>query len=340
MNKADTNNNKKVESCTDSTDSAKTSSTKDSEKVPIEQSASKDDQNANNIDAVVIDQERKPSNMLQQQQQHIPNVFEDDIFDFLDSIKNSSNKTGSLNKTNVQNELNNGLEKSRALETGAIPKNSWRNSSNGNTQTAHIEQWRQNTNKATSKSTNQVQVPNTQSIIQNGAIYTGIGIRPCPTYELNNMYLKFPHLNSEKVPNPLKPSQSHKTRLNVTNNAQNISNRIDKVNAKGDISSCQRNNLSSLLASNKNLLAHRGRSSSSIDIRGVSKSSVSPQQRNDQKLSSQQKIQSKDDKRSGGAIPKQLNRNGIQSNNSKPPNSLDEVLESPIDTKKLESKNF
>lgn len=31
-------------------------------------------------------------------------------------------------------------------------------------------------------------------------------MKPCPTYELNNLYKKFPHLNPQKVANPLKPT--------------------------------------------------------------------------------------------------------------------------------------
>lgn len=341
MNITDTNNNKNVESCKGSTNGVKTLSKDSDNNVLTEQldSSSEEHQDAHTDDAA-IDRERKLSNTLQQ---NIPNVFEDGIFDFLDSMKNSGNESEKLNK----------FPKAKALETGAIPKYSWRSSSNGNTQTAQVEQWRQNTNtdksnhNSTPKSTLQAQAPVIQSIIQNGAIFTGVGIRPCPTYELNNMYLKFPHLNSAKVPNPLKPLQ------NSTNNARNKSAEFDKMSAERATSSRElkakkshsvhgsreMHELSSQSVSNKNSLAHRGRSSSSIDLTVVSKANHLTKQKDDHKLLTQKKTQSKNDK-SSGAIPKQLNRNSAQMNVNGSPNSLDEVLDCPVDAQKLKSKRF
>lgn len=336
MNKADTNNNKQAGSCENLTIGAKPL-LKDSDQVPIEptdsSSATKFDRNPRTNVAVAAanDQERDPSQVLQQKQQTL-DVFGDDIFAFLDSRNNPGNEAKHLNKPNVKNELNNGHEKTRELETGAIPKNSWRNSSNGNNQTAHTEQWRQKTNTDRTNH-NATKNSNAQDTVRSAAVYSGTGIRPCPTFELNNMYSKFPHLNSEKVPNPLKPAQTHRARLNGT------------TNGAGDSSSRQRNSSSSSSAAalNKNSLAHRGRSLSSIDMTtGAAKAAAdSSQRKNDQKFPAQQKTQSKDVKNGGGgAIPKQPNRYGVQLNNTKLPNSLNEVSDSLIDVPKLESKRI
>lgn len=353
MNKADTNNNKKVE-----TNGGKTSS-KDSHNnnvLPEQLNNALEEHQDVHINDAGRDRERKLSNILQQ---HVLNVFEDGIFDFLDSMNNSGNVA---EKPNVKNEQNNEFSRAKALEAGAIPKHSWRSSSNGNTHTAQAEQWRRNTNDVkpnqytTPKSTLQTQVPNTQSIIQSGATFTGVGIRPCPTYELNNMYLKFPHLKSEKVLNPLKPSQTHKPMRMPTSshNAQNNSVGFDKVNKEcatnfrdqrvkksNSVHGSKEvheltNSLSSLNASNKNTLVHRGRSSSSIDLTCVPNST---QKKDVRKPSAQHKSQSTDDK-SKGAIPKQLSRNSTEVNINESRNSLDEVKDSPVDAQKLESKCF
>lgn len=354
MNKNDTNNNKNVESGKSLSVSRKTSSI-DSDKVPTSyqlDNALKNDENAHTNGTAAIDRERKLSNTSKQQL--ILNVFEDDFFEFLNSREHSGNATEQLNKTNAKSELNFESEKPKAVETGAIPKNgSWRSGSNGNVQAPRrVEQWRQNSNTdqtvnhnaASSKLTNQGQALNTRDIIQNGAIFTGVGIRPCPTYELNNLYLKFPHLNSEKVPNPLKPSQSHKTRLNGTTTAQNSSTvqmqNPNKTNRERRTISRERNQTppsSSSSATNKNSLANRGRSASSIDILGTS-----TQRKNDHKPPAQQKNQSKDDKSNGGAIPRQPNKLAVLLDNSKSFTRLYpiEVPNNPIDTEKLKSKRF
>lgn len=80
--------------------------------------------------------------------------------------------------------------------------------------------------------------PITDSIVQNGAVLTGGDMKPCPTYELNNLYATFPHLNPNKVPNPLKPVPMHEipslsnAKAQSNNKTSGLQNLFDKVNAK------------------------------------------------------------------------------------------------------------
>lgn len=284
---------------------------------------------------------------VEKKQQHIPNVFDNDIFDFLDSIEKSNNEAALL--LNVKDQLDNESQKAKPFGTGAIPKTSWRVRSNENTRPAQVEQWRQNTNAnkqnhsstpdqlMRSKSAFQTQATLTQSVIQNGATLSGAGMRPCALFELNNMYTKYPHLNKEKVPNPLKPTQAQKTTQNDTN-GKRVKNSNEKT-AKTSNSARNLKQMSELTYSlsslpalkNKSLSASRGRSSSSNNLVGSEKSTDSGQQKGIHKSPM-------DDKKKG-AIPKQPNRNGTQLMNSNETTIVsDEAMAHSVDAEKLKSK--
>lgn len=130
----------------------------------------------------------------------IPNVFDDNIYDFIESI-------------GKQGQVSEPLKGNEPLKQNEPPKFSWRNRTNEQpVASAPIGQWRAKKDDVPMTST-PVTTNNpkpiipvvTQSIIQNGAVLTGAGVKPCATYELNNLYLKFPYLNPNKVANPLKP---------------------------------------------------------------------------------------------------------------------------------------
>lgn len=317
MNKSDTNNNEKLDSCNGSSIDEEVIPSINPEKIGTK----RDVQNTYKTCAT-IEPEQKRSNSLQHPQ-HIPNVFEDDIFDFLASRENPNN----------ENELNGESPKTKGIATGAIPKTSWRSGSNGNSShTARVvEQLRQisiDTDQSKKNgTTHQANAPSAHGIIQNGAVFTGVGIRPCATYQLNNMYDKFPHLNAGKVANPLIPPQTHKPRQIGTNNAQNTPAGLDKMNRRRETGSRDRNNLRSSAASNGNALVRRGHSST--DLTSVSKANDSTQRKNEHKMPAQP---------NGGAIPKQLNKTSAQPNLNKSPQiSADAVSDTLIDSEKLKS---
>lgn len=152
----------------------------------------------------------------------IPNVFGDNIFDFIESMGNKQSNNHSAEAT-------------------ATRTVSWREKSNE----APVEQWRQKNDvkTATAQPTSTATEPAkrtapalvTKSIIQNGAILTGAGVKPSPTYDLNNLYINFPHLNPNKVPNPLKPAQDLKRHSNIGNGhgtkmSPGLQNLFDKSN--------------------------------------------------------------------------------------------------------------
>lgn len=328
MNNSDTNNNAKVESRKSlSIDEAISSNEKVRTEPLHDSSTSNDDQNTSKSDAT-LERERKLSNSSQHQQ-NIPNVFEDEIFDFLATRDISNNETGKLNETKVKNGLNNESKRNKEIETGGIPKNTWQSSSNGKSQTAHVGGMRRNSVDTTSKS-NHTNSSSTNGITQSGAVFTGVGIKQCVTYQLNNMYDKFPHLSAGKVPDPLIPPQTHKTRQIGAINARNTPAGFDKANRRRDTRSRDRNNLSSSSASkNDNSLVRRGHSST--DLTSASKAIDSTQQKNDYKPTAQP---------NGGAIPKQLNRSCVQKDSNKSPNSVDGVSDTLIDSDELKSKEF
>lgn len=189
------------------------------------------------VDAVKENKEMWTSSQSNTQSNVIPNVFDDGIYEFIESIGKSNidlpnvpkaNETSS--KVTELSKLNNskyGFNKDSS--TPKVSPESARQSSLLSWRERPNERWRVERNDcdSISRSAKIVQsveetvpvseskrqtmasnvTPNliTQHIIQNGAILTGVGVKPCPTYELNNLYNKFPHLNPNKVPNPLKP---------------------------------------------------------------------------------------------------------------------------------------
>ncbi|XP_055299892.1 uncharacterized protein LOC129567252 [Sitodiplosis mosellana] len=74
--------------------------------------------------------------------------------------------------------------------------------------------------------------PVTKSIIQNGAVLSGAGVKPCATYELNNLYIKFPHLNPNKVANPLKPVPLKDVKRPAATNKDGKTQKIDDPKLK------------------------------------------------------------------------------------------------------------
>lgn len=158
---------------------------------------------------------------------HIPNVFEDNIFHFLDSMEKQKNIT-----SHEQNNSNKGLSKD--VPSATI---SWRVSSNGNTVATKTDSTKPTiaVNDRTSLNNPTKPKPLTQSIIQNGAVLTGAGLKPCPTYELNNLYNKFPYLNPNKVPNPLKPIPLQDVNLSP---GKNIERKLQNTNLKGTGRKC------------------------------------------------------------------------------------------------------
>lgn len=230
--------------------------------------------------------------------QQFPDVFGNGIFEYLDSL-NKSEKAEP--RTNSQN-----------TET-----NSWRTRSNETQQTAKTEQWRRNTNSdklnhnpiidplKRSKPSDHTRSSRAQSTVQNGAKLTGVGIRPSPTYQLNNMYEKFPHLNPNKVPNPLKPTQSSTKEL-----------------------SWRTNSMSSLaqISNERTLDANRQRWPSSNNLATNS---------------AQHKIQSKDGNKTG-AIRKKRSTNDAQvadiNGSTNTCDSKPTPIDSSVDASKLKSK--
>lgn len=142
----------------------------------------------------------------------------------------------------------------------------------------------------------EISVPITKSIIYNGAVLTGPGVKPCPTYDLNNLYVKFPYLNANKVANPLVPvplaDVKRSTQQKPDTSSQKMAGRLqelfDKVNAtRGHGNGIQKSELTNSLLSLPNFLATNvsstteqtnaaarrmpERSASSINLDGISK---------------------------------------------------------------------
>lgn len=251
-------------------------------------------------------------------QQHIPDVFADDIFGFIDSMVKPN-----------KHESN-----SEAPRAGAIPVNSWRARSSESPQVVKVEQWRQNTNSVRPNH-NSTSDPIIRPKSTQPTRFSGAEIRPCPPYELNNMYQKFPHLNAEKVPNPLKatpkPAQnstkkmpdnkpaknSHEQRAKTSNSARGLQN-MSKLTGS----------LSTLIGSAK-VLANQGRSSSSTNLAGAKRSTDSTQPKN----------QSEDGKIKGAISKQQQNRSVDRLVNvDESSKSLDDVIDNPVDANRLKSK--
>lgn len=164
----------------------------------------------------------------------IPNVFEDNIFEFIDSMGKQSTETSKSGSPISKNGFN----------TVPMESNNWRARSNETDRPPPREQWRRldcevlpNPNQTkhfaapgTSMPILQIKpmqpIHDTKSIIQNGAILTGAGVKPCPTYDLNNMYLKYPHLNPNKVLNPLKPASMQQSNGRTSQNSASGSDRM------------------------------------------------------------------------------------------------------------------
>lgn len=248
-------------------------------------SDSNNNRNQNGIPEKIESFRGDENEMLEQNQSEsvtmkIPDVFGDNLFDFLDSMgKNTS-----------------GNKKRNDKPSSTNPIQSWRN--------------REPTQFPLAKQTPQMPTKPaliTHSIIQNGAVYTGAGIKPSPTYDLNNLYIKFPYLNPDKVPNPTKPPPLKKSPdySHTKNNSQSASNQSKdnrrqsslNGNRTGGISkSSLANSLMSLPTfTNKtvdktphNQSSNRqmpGRSSSSISLVGVPKANVSNSQNSAHKQS-------------------------------------------------------
>lgn len=297
----------------------------------------------------------------------IPNVFDDDIFDFI-------TQSGTKRANGFSRNEKASLEPNRpALRQQSTV--SWRERPNERTeQIQPIPQWRLKDNGADSvtkvaatnsshaavpkpainsnvtpaqathteaplgassgqaSAVNQASKPipttqTTQRFIHNGALVTGVGIKPCPAYALNSLYEKFPHLNKDKVPNPLKPvTVDQSRRPNNTDNRphQNsgpLQDFFDKLNkekkSQGAPPNANRLNqmkeLTSSLTSlpafytngQNNSAAHRmpGRSVSSINLPGISRISGSNPQKGGQKQQQNANGQNRNNER-----PKQDNR--------------------------------
>lgn len=263
----------------------------------------------------IFEEESRTDNRINVQKdstpKNIPNVFEEDIFDFIDSLEKQEIETA----THDRSKSTNGVNKTPMN----IP--AWRKEPVETNKSAHEVSWRQKANDATSvqpsKQASQprstISNPVKESTIQNGAVLTGAGMKPCPTYEMNNLYMRFPHLNPNKVPNPFESTHSNdvkqpvkvnhnfETQKHISHNAirgensrhvqpnkslmnENRSNRMKK--------SPLTNSLTSLpIVSNTNVNSdgqrrshnHRmpARSASSINLAvGSVKSDISNQQRN------------------------------------------------------------
>lgn len=79
------------------------------------------------------------------------------------------------------------------------------------------------------------------SIASSNIITVGKFTKPCPAYEMMNLYNKFPHLNPSKVPNPLKPSDD------FNSSAENYSVKIQQRQQNGSGAKIQKK-----LAGNQN----------------------------------------------------------------------------------------
>lgn len=244
-------------------------------------------------------------------QQNIPNVFGDEILAFLDSMDKPKKDEPNITQQKVET-------------------NSWRVRGNESQQTAKVEQWRLNTNSDKSnqnskadplnRSTNQTRAPVAQNYIPSDVKLTGAGIRPCPPYEFNNMYAKFPHLKAEKVLNPLKatPSQKPSAPAAHQRNERTTNSGLKEMSAIT-------NSLTSLIGPKSSMDANRGRWASSNNLAGAARSTSS---------SAQHKHPSKD---GNGAARKQQNTNGAQAMNDVN-GSPNQLIENPVDTVKLKSK--
>lgn len=184
--------------------------------------------------------------------------------------------------------------------------------------------------------------PMTQSIIQKGAVLTGAGVKPCATYDLNNLYIKFPHLNPNKVENPLKPDPLKDVRNPEAANKTSVvadsklKNFFDKVN-KGKkapqqlgTSPLQKTEMTNSLLSlttlnNKNANATTGqqphrmppRSASSFNLTGISRIEGSNPQKGGRKSSPQINGQINNNKNQIGNTNNRNENNKTQNSNGK-----------------------
>lgn len=273
----------------------------------------------------------------------IPNVFDDKIFDFI-TQRNDEHKNNTQANKNTTNGFNRDAKASlktnwreRSNEPTEPVQPQWRRKDDvadsvtkvAATTSAHATTSKPaiKTNAAQAKSMEApLRAPNgqaiannqtakpiatapaqaTQSIIHNGAILSGVGMKPCPAYALNNLYAKYPHLNPDKVPNPLKPIPLDELRRpngNTANKSQQNSGTLqeffDKINEKKSHGGQSTNRLhqmkeltSSLTSlpafstnSQINSAANRmpGRSVSSINLQGITRIAGSNPQKNGQK---------------------------------------------------------
>lgn len=192
----------------------------------------------------------------------IPNVFDDEIFNFINAKNGFSLDDVDKQVPSVDTIKNiHSNEMAAAHQNGATNNRpnttlSWRDRPKEVAKVMPVEQWRQKNDDTAAvaldlkKSPEMTQstgaVPKvqpipritpmiTESIIHNGAILTGAGMKPSPTYEMNNLYMKYPHLNPQKVPNPLKPTPLQEiptlSALNLVKKPD-LKEFFDKVNAK------------------------------------------------------------------------------------------------------------
>ncbi|XP_031634243.1 uncharacterized protein LOC116347682 [Contarinia nasturtii] len=343
----------------------------------------------------------------------IPNVFDDGIYDFIESIGKSDLPNKSSNKNETVNVPTKAFQKAVSSEKGPI---NWRNTSNEpvirTENRVHPETHRGSNEPIVRNETyavppifytnrpstidnynippwhvrpsdldaanahsqiGDVKVPSvvgaakaksgveligdadisksfmTQSIIQNGAVLTGTGVKPCPTYELNNLYLKFPHLNPNKVANPLRPTSldltkrstaSAKPNENTAKSVGGLQGLFDKINQEAKLKKSEStNSLHSLPNFDNNMATnhpkHRmpERSVSSLNLTGITRmNGANPQKMNRRQSlghNGQNKSQAtgqhrnapvkgppQNDPRSKGAIPKYSTQNS-QSNGKK-----------------------
>lgn len=172
----------------------------------------------------------------------IPNVFDDNIYEFIESIGNQGiptrmseplksaepkkqsdpPKTSSSNSKYGFNKSETAKKVSPNLDQPEAARCSWRLKPNEPVPPAEIKQWRikkEEPNTLTRFVTSANTAPATTApkptvtatkvapslATQNGAVLTGAGVKPCATYQLDNLYKKYPHLNPNKMAQPLKP---------------------------------------------------------------------------------------------------------------------------------------
>lgn len=141
----------------------------------------------------------------------VPNVFDKNIFSFIDSLQ----KRG----PSSLNERKNSTDAVLSMKSGTtyfsnedVSEEAWHHVP-CRRQNDDQWRWRGEPNPTATTAPAKIGPPPPQGAATNNLISMGKFTKPCPAYEMNSLYTKYPHLNPAKVPNPLKPSNESITAI-------------------------------------------------------------------------------------------------------------------------------